>query len=109
MFEHWEPAEGAVIDRRQKGNSQDNMSANLHFVVEVRPTDGQPFRVELGMPGLFGDFIPPSPGQVVRMEVDVAKQKARFDTSDPDVSAKARRKAGKDRFAEELETPPGAD
>ena len=39
------------------------------------------------------------------MEVDVEKQKARFDTSDPDVSAKARRKAGKDRFAEELDAP----
>jgi hypothetical protein len=107
MFENWEPAEGTIIDRRQKGNSQDNQSADLQFIVEVRPTGGEPFRVELGMPGLFGDFIPPSPGQVVKMEVDVAKQKAKFDTSDPGVSAKAQRKAGKDRFAEELEQPGG--
>ena len=105
MFEHWEPAEGTVVDRRQKGNSQSNLSANLHFLVEVRPTDGEPFRVELGMPGLTGDFIPPTVGQVVKMEVDVKKQKAKFDTSDPAVSAKAQRKAGKDRFAEELDPP----
>ena len=105
MFEHWEPAEGTVVDRRQKGNSQSNLSANLHFLVEVRPTDGEPFRVELGMPGLTGDFIPPSVGQVVKMEVDVKKQKAKFDTSDPAVSAKAQRKTGKDRFAEELDPP----
>ena len=105
MFEHWEPAEGTVVDRRQKGNSQSNLSADLHFLVEVRPTDGEPFRVELGMPGLTGDFIPPSVGQVVKMEVDVKKQKAKIDTSDPAVSAKAQRKAGKDRFAEELDPP----
>lgn len=59
MFEHWEPAEGTVVDRRQKGSSQSKMSANLHFLVEVRPTAGEPFRVELGMPVLSGDFIPP--------------------------------------------------
>jgi hypothetical protein len=39
------------------------------------------------------------------MEVDVKKQKAKFDSADPGVSGKARRKAGKDRFAEELEPP----
>jgi hypothetical protein len=104
MFEHWEPAEGTVVDRRQKGNSQSNLSANLLFLVEVRPTDDEPFRVELGMPGLTGDFIPPTVGQVVKMEVDVKKQRAKFDTSDPGVSAKAQRKAGKDRFSDELGT-----
>lgn len=33
---------------------------------------------------------------------DLNKQKAKFDTADPAVSAKARRKARKDRFAEEI-------
>src|ERR1019366_8104200 len=98
----WQPAGGTVIDRRQIGNTQANGSANLHFVVEVSPTGSAPFRVELGMPGFSGDFIPPSTGQAVRMLVDVAHQKAKFDTSDPGVSARARRKAGESRFSSEL-------
>jgi hypothetical protein len=94
-------------DRRrpETEGEQPVQTVGLLFLVEVRPTGGDPFRVELGMPGLTGDFIPPTVGQVVKMEVDAKKQKAKFDTSDSGVSAKAQRKAAKDRFADELGTP----
>jgi hypothetical protein len=98
MFGHvWEAAEGTVLDERRKGNAQANGSVNIHFLLEVRPQNGEPFQTEIGMP-FSGDFVPPSKGQVVKLEVDVKNQKARWDTSDPAVSAKAMRKADKARF-----------
>lgn len=108
MFGHdWEPAEGTIIDERVQGSNRVNGITDQRFLVEVRPPNGEPFRVEIGLPRLTGDFIlRPGPGQTVKLQVDVKRQKARFDTSDPDQSNSALAKRDKARLAAELAGPP---
>ena len=108
MFGHdWEPAEGTIIDERVQGGNRVNGVTDQRFLVEVRPRDGETFRVEIGLPRLSADFIlRPGPGQVVKLQVDVKRRKARFDTSDPDESNRALAKRDKARVAAELAGPP---
>jgi hypothetical protein len=103
MFRHnWEPAEGTIIDRREKREGATGSDASLQrWLVEVKPQTGQPFRVELGIPGWGSNFKGPMVGQVVQVLCNPAHTKARFDTSDPQLSYEAERQAQKKQWDEE--------
>ena len=84
---HWEPAEGTVIDIRKTRGPLGGSPSSHEFLIEIRSSGSQPLRIELGTPGVFDDFVPPSVGQLVKIEVDKARQDARFVSSDPAASA----------------------
>src|SRR5215472_8955516 len=88
MFKrHWEPAQGKVIDRREKREGATGSDASLQrWLVDVTPQSGPSFRAELGIPGWGSDFKGPMVGQVVKVLCDPSHTKARFDTSDPQLS-----------------------
>lgn len=99
---NWEPAQGKVIDRREKREGATGSDASLQrWLVEVTPQSGPPFRAELGIPGWGSDFKGPMTGQVVKVLCDPAHTKARFGTSDPQLSYKAERQAKKAQWDEE--------
>jgi hypothetical protein len=91
----WESAEATILASRIKSTTGDGMVSTREFVAEVRPASSAPFRTTLDTPGIATDFWPPDVGAVVSVKVDVKRQKAKFDKSDPTISRKAR-KAGAD-------------
>src|SRR5260370_41309171 len=108
----WEQAEGTIIDRRNKrGGEVGGDASTMRFLVEVRPTSGQPFRLDLGIPGFGANFRAPMVGDVVKVLCNPAHTKASFDTSDPRLSWKTERQAQKSQFDAELhegDDPSGA-
>jgi hypothetical protein len=103
VFEHWEPAEGTVIDIRYKGAGNASKTVNaVFYLMEVRPQSGEPFRTEVQPPSLMLDFKFPVEGQVCRMECDPARKKARFDRHDPTLSKKTDKQAAKEKWDAEL-------
>lgn len=65
--------------------------------MEVRPTGGEPSRVEVEPHRWTGNFMSPGTGQVVKLEFDTKNKKARFDSSDPNLSWKTDRQAAGNR------------
>jgi hypothetical protein len=123
MFRHdWVDAEGTVIDIRYSGQHGTNERvAEPHFLMDVRPTTGEPFRTEVDELPLMLSFRPPGPGQVVKLECHPEHKKARFVRSDPAISNKTAQRAAKAAYAalrdEDISaptrhadpTPPSAD
>jgi hypothetical protein len=105
---HWEPAEGTCIDILVKPHGNPGTD-NRHWLMEIHCGDGESFRVELGYPGLHGDFKGPQHGQTCRMEADVKHREAKWDLSDPALSWKAAHQHEADRFKQELNAKPLAD
>ncbi len=98
----WESAEGTVVDRREKRGGAVGGDASLQrWLVEVKPSSGEPFRVELGIPGWGSNFKGPMVGQTVKVLCSPDHTKARFDTSDPQLSYKAERQAKQQQWDEE--------
>ena len=55
----WQPAEGTVIDVRFSGQHGTNqVHGEPHFVMDVRPSDGEPFRTEVDELPLMFSFRP---------------------------------------------------
>ena len=110
MFgEHWEPAEGELIDVRHGGkhgdwSGNDSVTANsVHYLMEVRPLSGaEPFRCECEPPSMMLSFRGPPFGRPVRMECVPSKKKARFDRNDPAISNKAAEKEFHTAYQAEL-------
>ena len=97
----WKPAVGKVV-------REDWIGERRKWIMDIQPDSGEPaFRTEVHEPDLDGDFHAPYGGQTCRMHCDVKKQKAKFDTSDPALSQKARRQQEKQRIKDELAAPPG--
>jgi hypothetical protein len=82
MFGHrWQPAEGKLVDvRTSHFGPGDNSAVVRHFLFDVTPSDGEPFRTEVREPLMTsGAFDAPSViGQAVHLECDPKRQKARF-------------------------------
>jgi hypothetical protein len=105
----WESAEGTVIDIRFLGAGNAAKTSNgVRYLVEVRPTAGAPFRVEVGPPALWGSYNDPRIGQTLRMECDPQHEKARFDKSDPAFRQKKADGAAA-QYAAELHAEPPAE
>jgi hypothetical protein len=103
----WEPAQGVCIDvrfGRHQGNAA--VTANsVHYLMEVRPATGEPFRTEVEPPALMLSFKGPHPGQTVRMECQPGRQKARFDRDDPSLSTKTENRLMHEIYEEERRAP----
>jgi len=83
---HWQPAEGTLVDvRASKMGPGDNSPMVRHYVMDVRPSSGAPFRTEVREPLMTsGSFDGPTvAGEVVHLECDPDRKKARF-TGDKD-------------------------
>jgi hypothetical protein len=91
---NWVKAQGRVValDRQTGVNEYGAAEAWVDsYVVDVQPTEGEPFRAEVE-PGGFNHgllhvesskFRHPQEGEVVSVEYDPASRKVRFDMSDP--------------------------
>lgn len=77
----WQPAEGTLVDIRvSRFGPGDNSPIIRHFVMDVRPSSGEPFRAEVREPLMTsGSFPAPTIiGEVVSLECDPKRKKARF-------------------------------
>ena len=68
---------------------------------------GAVFRARLKQPMLMSHVVRLEVGAVVDVLADVKHQHAKFDRSDPKVSAPDVHRANRDRFGEALRQPPG--
>ena len=77
----WQPAEGIYVDVRVKRfGPGDNSPMVRYYLMDIRPSDGEPFRTEVREPLMTsGAFNGPTVvGEVVKLECDPKRQKARF-------------------------------
>ncbi len=109
-FRHdWQPGEGTVVDVRYSGQHGTNqVTAEPHFLMDVRPNSGEPFRTEVDELPLMFSFRAPAIGAVVKLECDPARKKARFIRSDPAISTKGDAQAAKQEYEAELRAGAGA-
>jgi hypothetical protein len=113
VFEHWEPAEATVIDRKllATGSATSSTPAKHAYVVEVHPPAGEPFRAEVHDPiirtlGYRGADV----GESVAVLVDFKRKKVKLDSHDPARHAdwQAARRAKEDQFDAALAATPGS-
>jgi len=105
MFGHkWQSGEGTLVEVRKGSHVGSGIYAvaNRIFVVDVRPTDGAPFRAELKEPNSSSFDAPTVVGEVVMVKCDPTRQEARFDLSDRD-AALALHVAALEREAKSME------
>jgi hypothetical protein len=84
MFGHkWQTGDGTVRDTRMsRFGPGDNSPIVTHYVIDVEPSSGEPFRAEVREPVTAGAFHAPIIGEVVKLKCDPARKKAQFDLSD---------------------------
>jgi hypothetical protein len=84
MFGHkWQEGEGTVRDTRvSRFGPGDNAAIVTHYVMDVQPSTGEPFRAEVREPFTAGAFHAPIVGEVVKVKCDPARKEAKFDLSD---------------------------
>jgi hypothetical protein len=99
----WESAQATILASRIKSTTGDGMVSIREFVAEVRPATAPPFRTTLQEPKIAMNFRPPDVGVVVGVLVDVKGQRAKFDKSDPTISAKGRSAASDAAFRATLD------
>jgi hypothetical protein len=102
---HWEPAQATIVATHIKKTTGDGDVSIREFAADIVPASGTPFRTLLQEPTIATDFWPPSVGDVVRVQADVGRQKAKFDKSDPNISHKARKAAIEAQFQSTLTQP----
>ena len=110
MFGHnWVPGEGTIVDVRWSGHESPATGSGQipHFIVDARPSTGEPFRTEVEELVLFPSFRVPFPGMVVQLECDPGHKKAKFVRSDPAINKKVQQREQSDHYAAELKAPPG--
>jgi hypothetical protein len=113
---NWVPGEGTLVDIRYSGH-QSQVGATgqePHFLMDVRPSVGEPFRAEVDELPLFFAFKEPSFGQVVQLECDPGRKKARFIRSDPAINKHGDERVAKAAYEAKLHAgpdsaPPPAD
>jgi hypothetical protein len=101
----WESAQATILASRIKSTTGDGMVSIREFVAEVRPAAGEPFRTTLQEPHIATNFWAPDVGAVVGVLVDVKRRRAKFDKSDPSLSAKGRMAASDAAFRATLDGP----
>ncbi len=98
-----------MVDIRYSGQHGTNrVGAEPHFLMDVQPAMGEPFRTEVDELPLMFSFKPPAIGQVVTLECDPRRKKARFIRSDPAINAKAAEQAMKTAYDAERNAGPAA-
>ena len=102
---NWEPATAKIVAKKFKESTE--TAGTYEYVADVTPSSGAPFRTELKQPPLMSHVVRLQEGEVVPVLVDVRRQKAKFDRSDPKINGKGAKKA-KDDFEEVLAEPAGS-
>jgi hypothetical protein len=84
VFGHkWQEGEGTIRDTRvSRFGPGDNAAVVTHYVMDVQPSSGAPFRTEVREPITAGAFHAPIVGEVVKVKCDPARKDAKFDLSD---------------------------
>ena len=100
---------GTVVATQPVKTTGDGMVTILEYAVDVRTNDGEVFRARVDEPRVAMDFLPPSVGAVVRVEVDAKSRKVRFDKDDPALSQKAAKRQRAADFDAALGSPPDDD
>jgi hypothetical protein len=103
-----ETGEAVIVDKHVKHAGDDGRNTLFEWVADVTPTEGEPFRAVLELPGIALDFKEPERGDRVSVLIDPKKGTVRFNKSDPRVSLKAARAARDDHFAETVAGPVGS-
>jgi hypothetical protein len=106
---NWVSGEGTIVDVRWSGheNASTGNGQMPHFIVDVRPSTGEPFRTEVEELMLFPSFVAPPPGRVVQLDCDPGRKKAKFVRSDPAINKKVQDQEHNNKYADELKAPPG--
>lgn len=82
MFGHnWEPGEGTLVEVRSKHlGPGDNSAVVRYYLMDIKSESGEAFRTEVREPLMTsGSFVGPTiVGEVVKLECDPKRQKARF-------------------------------
>jgi hypothetical protein len=80
----WVAAEGTIVEVRVQPGHKDPFMAPKVYVVDVRPSAGDPFRAEVQFSShdIVG-FYQPDAGDVTGFRVDQKSNKVEFDRSDP--------------------------
>jgi len=106
---HWEPGTARIVAVHVKTTTGDGLVSIREFAADVTPASGAPtFRALIQEPRIATDFWAPSEGDLVRVQADVRRAKARFDKDDPRISAKAQEEAADTQFEATLHEPPGS-
>jgi hypothetical protein len=110
VFGHdWEPGTAKIVAVHIKSTTGDGLVSIREFAADVTPTSGAPtFRALIQEPRIATDFWAPGEGDIVRVQVDVRRTKARFDKDDPKLSAKAQEQSADAQFEATLHDPPAA-
>jgi hypothetical protein len=113
MFRNeWTTGTATIIAKKAKGGTSSGHTAlGFSFVADVQPESGEPFRAELEAPfrllASYGSEVARlSEYDVVKVLVDVKRQRAKFDPSDPQLSGK-KSHAASDAFDAALAQPAG--
>jgi hypothetical protein len=105
---HWQPGTGTVVDVRFSGHTGNagGYGQIPHFLMDIHPSDGAPFRTEVELLPLMFDFRMPAVGSTVQVECDPERQKAKFVRSDPAISTKSADQAAKQQYQAEAQAGP---
>jgi hypothetical protein len=109
MFGHdWEPGTATIVAVHVKSTTGDGLVSIHEFAADITPASGAPFRTLLEEPTIATDFWAPGVGDVVKVQVDVKREKAKFDKADPKISFKAHQHGDDARFEATLAAAPAA-
>ncbi|AKK25715.1 hypothetical protein [Mycobacterium sp. EPa45] len=107
MFGHGTvDGEATIVDRRGKVTTGDGMVTIYEYVADVHVPGEQPYRCIMQEPHIATDFWAPDIGSVVRVHANPERRTAAFDKNDPQVDARQRRAADRDRFDQSAGNPP---
>ncbi len=101
----WEPATATIVAK--KFHESGDTSGAWEYVADVTTASGAAFRARLKQPLLMSRVIRLEVGTVINVLADVKHQHAKFDKSDPKVSAADVHRTNRDKFDEALRQPPG--
>jgi hypothetical protein len=106
----WEPATAKIVAKKFKEGGE--RSGVWEYVADVTLASGSVFRTKLTQPPFMSHVVWLHEGEVVPVLVDVKRQKAKFDRSDPKIRGKGRRAEGgehsQEAFDQALAAPPGS-
>jgi hypothetical protein len=100
--------EATIVDRRVKSTSGDALVTIYEYVADVCVPGEQPYRCVMQEPHIATNFWSPDVGAVVRVHAHLKSQTASFDKGDPQLNAKLRLRADKQRFEQTARSIPGS-
>ena len=107
MFgKRWVQMQGTVVASEVVKTTGDGMVSIREYAVDVRTPEGEVFRARVHEPRIAMDFLAPSVGALVGVEVEPRTRNVRFDKDDPALSSKAAKRARANSVDEALSREP---